>query len=98
MAPAHRRPDSPDGGRAEDRPLHLHRAERALDPARGGTFQGDEIHSITRFGLHGLNSGDSNGTYFEQDANWNRVPRWGVGGIITNRPDLLLAIRRELES
>jgi hemolysin activation/secretion protein len=49
--------------------------------ARAGTYQGDEVHSVTRFGLHGLNSGDSNGTYFEQDANWNRVTRWGVGGI-----------------
>jgi hypothetical protein len=49
--------------------------------ARAGTFAGDEVHSVTRFGLHGLNSGDSNGTYFEQDANWNRVTRWGVGGI-----------------
>jgi hemolysin activation/secretion protein len=49
--------------------------------ARAGTYQGDEIHTTTRFGLHGINSGDSNGTYFEQDANWNRVTPWGVGGV-----------------
>ena len=49
--------------------------------ARAGTNWGDELHTITRFGLHGLNSGDTNGTYFEQDANWNHVTPWGVGGL-----------------
>jgi hypothetical protein len=49
--------------------------------ARAGTNWGDEIHTTTRFGLHGLNSGGDNGTYFEQDANWNRVTPWGVGGL-----------------
>jgi hypothetical protein len=49
--------------------------------AHSSDYQGDEVHTTTRFGVHGINSGDNNGTYFEEDANWNRVTRWGVGGI-----------------
>lgn len=48
---------------------------------RAGTGDGDEFHSFSRLGIHGLNTGSEGGTYGEQNLGWNRVTPYGIFGI-----------------